>query len=44
MVVIPFRTLARYGIANGCFYHDIFAAAMVSALSLRDANTVLLFG
>jgi hypothetical protein len=23
-------------IANGCFYHDFFAATIVAALSLRD--------
>jgi hypothetical protein len=42
------KVLLGYGIAiaNGCFYHDIFAATNFSALSLRvmtNTTSVLLF-
>jgi hypothetical protein len=47
--MIPMKVVAKcfwvgIAIVNGCFYHDIFSAAMVSsfhpALSLRDANSL----
>jgi hypothetical protein len=46
--MIPMKVVAKcfwvgIAIVNGCFYHEIFPAAMVSALSLCDMNTVLLF-
>jgi hypothetical protein len=46
--MIPMKVVAKcfwvgIAIVNGCFYHDIFSAAMVLALSLHDTYTLLLF-
>jgi hypothetical protein len=39
----PFGYYGIGSIANHCFYHDIFAAAMVSALSLPNSIISLAF-